>query len=121
MYGFLADLTVFVHVLYVGYVILGQLLIWIGWPLGWQWIRNFWFRTTHLVAIGYVVYEEIYNIRCPLSIWEEKLRILAGQPVTGETFLGRLLHSILFYDAEPWVFTLIYFTMGSLVLLTFLL
>lgn len=120
MYGFLADLIVFVHVLYVAFVIVGQLLIWIGWPLGWKWIRNFWFRIIHLAAIAYVVYEQIMEVRCALSIWEEQCRVLAGQPTTGETFLGRMLHSILFYNAEPWVFGIIYYTTGSLVLLTLL-
>jgi hypothetical protein len=120
MYGFFADFVVFVHVLYVAYVVVGQLLIWVGWPLGWRWIRNFWFRITHLVAIAYVVYEQVMDIRCPLSIWEEHFRALAGQPTTGETFLGRMLHSLIFYNAEPWVFGVIYYTMGSLVLLTLL-
>src|SRR5215216_1255065 len=77
MYGFLADLMVAVHVGYVGYVVVGQLLIWLGWALGWKWVRNFWFRATHLLAIGIVAYEEVMGIRCPLSVWEEHFRELA--------------------------------------------
>jgi len=120
MYGFMADLVVAVHVAYVGYVVVGLFLILIGWAAGWSWVRNFWFRLTHLAAIGYVVYEEIYNIRCPLSIWEERFRQWAGQPSTGESFMGRILHSILFYDAPPIVFTIGYLSFGALVLATFL-
>ncbi|MCE9532635.1 MAG: DUF2784 domain-containing protein [Planctomycetes bacterium] len=120
MNGFLADLIVGVHVAYVAYVVVGLLLILIGWALGWKWVRNIWFRLTHLAAIGYVVYEEIMEIRCPLSIWEEHFRALAGQPTTGETFLGRMLHSLIFYDAPPIVFTIGYLSFGTLVLLTFL-
>ncbi len=119
MYGFLADLVVAVHVGYVGYVVVGQLLILIGWMLGWSWVRNFWFRATHLLAMAVVVFEEIQDIRCPLSVWEEKLRVLAGQPISGETFMGRLLHSILFYDAPKWVFTVGYLSFGALILITF--
>ena len=121
MYGFLADLMVAVHVGYIGYVVVGQLLIWAGWALGWQWVRNFWFRATHLLAIGIVVYEELMDIRCPLSVWEEYFREKAGQPVSGETFLGRLLHSLIFYDFEPWVFTAIYLTTLAVVVLTLVL
>lgn len=121
MYGFLADLMVAIHVSYVAYVVLGQLLIWVGLLAGWRWVRNLWFRLTHLLAITIVVYEEVMDIRCPLTVWEEELRVRAGQPVTGETFLGRLLHSLIFYDFEPWVFTLIYLTCGTVVLLTFIL
>jgi hypothetical protein len=121
MYGFLADLMVAIHVGYVGYVVVGQLLIWYGWAVGWKWIRNFWFRATHLLAIAVVAYEEVMDIRCPLSVWEEYFREKAGQPVSGETFLGRLMHSLIFYDFQPWVFTVIYMTTLGVVVLTLLL
>jgi hypothetical protein len=121
MYGFLADLIVGVHVAYVTYVVLGQFLIWLGWVLGWKWIRNIWFRSSHMIMMAIVVYEEIQDIRCPLSVWEEHFRVLAGQETTGETFLGRLLHSLIFYDAPHWVFTVGYLGFGSLVLLTLIL
>ena len=74
MYGFLADLMVAIHIGYVGYVVVGQLLIWLGWAMGRQFVRNFWFRATHLLAIAVVAYEEVMDIRCPLSIWEEHFR-----------------------------------------------
>ena len=121
MYGFLADLMVAIHVGYVGYVVLGQLVIWLGWSLGWKWIRNFWFRATHILAISIVAYEEVMNIRCPLTVWEEQLRELAGQPVTGETFLGRIMHSVIFHDFQPWVFTAIYMGTLAVVALTLIL
>jgi hypothetical protein len=121
MYGFLADLMVAIHVGYVAYVLVGQVLIVVGWWRGWQWVRNFWFRATHVLAIGVVVFEEVASLRCPLTLWEEWFRVRAGQPVTGETFVGRLLHSILFYDAPPWVFTVGYLTTGAVVLLTLIL
>jgi hypothetical protein len=120
LYGLAADATVGVHVMYVAYVMLGLALIVVGWACGWKWVKNPWFRLTHLLAIAIVVYEELMNIRCPLTVWEEKLRVLAGQPVTGESFMGRCLHSILFYDAPPWVFTVGYLSFGSLVFATFL-
>ena|SRR6188474_2475159 len=118
MYGFLADLMVAIHIGYVGYVVLGQLLIWFGWAMGRRFVRNFWFRSTHLLAIAVVVYEELMDIRCPLSIWEEYFREKAGQPVSGETFLGRMMHALLFHDFQPWVFTVIYVTTMAVVVLT---
>ena len=118
MYGFLADLMVAIHVAYVAYVVLGQFVIWGGWAIGWQFVRNFWFRATHLLAIAVVAYEEIMDIRCPLSVWEEHFREKAGQPFSGETFLGRMMHSLLFHDFQPWVFTAIYMTTLAIVVLT---
>ena len=38
-------------------------------------------------------------------MWEEKLRILAGQSFNGsETFMGRILHDIMFIENQPEVF-----------------
>lgn len=105
MYGYLADLLVFVHVLYVGYVVLGQLAVIVAAPFRWEWARNPWFRFSHLAAIAVVAYEALNNIRCPLTVWEEQLRELAGQSVyAGQTFVGRLFHDLLFWDGMPEVF-----------------
>lgn len=99
MYGVLADGVVFAHVLYVGYVVLGQLAIVLAAACGWAWGRNRWFRLTHLAAIGIVVLEAVMGWRCPLTVWEQQLRELGGQQVdAGATFLGRLLHHVLFID-----------------------
>lgn len=119
MYGFLADLIVALHVGYVAYVVVGEGLILAGWWRGWTWVRNFWFRFTHLIAIAVVAAEEVVGVRCPLTVLEEHWRVLAGQPVTGETFVGRLLHALLFYpDTPQWVFTAIHLTVGVFVLAT---
>src|SRR3954469_20208871 len=98
-YGIAADLVVAVHVAYVAYVVLGQLAIMVAAPLKWQWARNPWFRFSHLTAIGIVAYEELRGIRCPLTVWEEQLRLWAGQVThTSDTFMGRLFHDLLFID-----------------------
>ena len=99
MYGLLADVVVGLHLGYVAYVVLGQLFIIVAGAMKWECGRNRWVRLTHLTAIGIVAYEAIMNIRCPLTVWEEKLRLLAGQSFdAGETFLGRILHNLLFVD-----------------------
>jgi hypothetical protein len=120
MYGFLADLMVALHVGYVAYVVGGLLLTVAGWIRGWKWVHNFWFRVSHLIMMLVVVYEEIMEIRCPLSEAEDYFRRLAGQPMSGETFMGRILHSLIFYDAPKYVFTIGYFSFGALVLATFI-
>ncbi len=103
MYGFLADVTIAVHVAYVAFVVAGELLILLGWWRGWAWVRSFWFRTAHLLAIGAVVVVELPVVRCPLTIWDEAFRARAGQPVSGETFMSRLRYSLLSFEAPPWV------------------
>ena len=104
-YGYLADLLVFVHVLYVGYVVVGQVAIMVAAPFRWEWARNPWFRFSHLLAIAIVAYEALNNIRCPLTVWEEQLRALGGQDMAaGQSFVGRLFHDLLFYPDLPEIF-----------------
>jgi hypothetical protein len=120
-YGFLADLVVAAHVAYVAYIVLGQLAILVGAVLGWQWIRNPWFRWTHLLAIVLVALEAIGGIDCPLTVWEEDLRRLAGQQVSDVTFIGRCLDAVLFYEAPAWVLSTIHVGFALLVLGTLIL
>lgn len=118
MYGILADAMVCFHVLYCGYVVIGQLLIVVAAPFRWQWARNPWFRYSHLLAIGYVVLEEVMGWRCPLTVWEEQLRELAGQEVNqAESFVGRVARDMLFMpDVPQLVFTVLHVSMGVVVL-----
>lgn len=105
LYGYLADLLVFVHVLYVGYVVVGQFAIIVAAPFKWSWARNPWFRFSHLLAIAIVAYEALNDIRCPLTVWEEQLRVLGGQAMNaGHSFMGRLFHDLLFLDGYPEIF-----------------
>jgi hypothetical protein len=120
-YTILADILVVIHFLFVAFVVVGQLLIMIGGPFRWRWTRNFWFRFAHLACIAIVASEAAANIKCPCTVWEDQLRAAAGKPVEEGTFMGRLAHSLLFYDADPALFPPMHMLFGALVLETFLL
>jgi hypothetical protein len=120
-YGFLADVIVAVHLAYVLFVVLGQLAILVGVALKWDWVRNRWFRLAHFLAILIVALEAVFAIECPLTDWEYQLRRRAGQDPSGETFIGRLLHELLFFEAPTWVFTTCYIGFALLVLATLVL
>lgn len=121
-YGYAADALVAVHLAYVGYVVLGQAAIILAAPFKWQWARNPWFRFTHLLAIGVVAYEGLNGIRCPLTVWEEQLRVLGGQSVdVGQSFMGRMFHDILFFPDTPHVvFAVAHVAFAVLVLQAFI-
>src|ERR1700744_5066735 len=121
MYRLTADVVVIVHMLYVLVVVLGLPAIWLGILLRHQWVRNFWLRVGHLTMILIVVGEAWAGVTCPLTIWERQLRSAAGQAAYRGAFLANLVHDLLFYDAEPWVFTVIYTVFGALVVGSFLL
>ena len=121
-YAFLADSLVALHVAYVGFVVIGQLLILLGLALGWKWVRNPTFRILHLLAIVIVAIEAGFDVECPLTVWERDLRSLAGQPIAEGSFIGRLFHNILFYEgADEALFQKMHIAFGVLVLATFLL
>ena len=120
-YSLLADAIVAVHVAYVSYVVLGQLLIWLGLAMRWSWIRNRWFRWTHLLMIGIVGAEALLNIECPLTRWERYFRALAGEQVSEASFVGRLLHNLIFVDWPPWTIDCLHVFFALVVLATFVL
>ncbi len=120
LFSILADITLLTHAAFVLFVIVGQIVILIGWFRKWIWTRLLVFRSVHLAAIGYVVLEALLGIRCPLTVLEYHLRELAGEPTYGTSFIGYWVHYFLFYTAPTWVFSLIYTLFGSLVLLTFI-
>lgn len=119
--GVLADAIVAVHAIFVGFVVLGQVVILLGLWRGWGWVRNRWFRGVHLLAILFVALETIIGLNCPLTVWEDQLRQAAGQQVEEGTFIGRWLHALIFYDFPSWVFTSVYVAFAVLVLATFVL
>lgn len=117
-YSLLADFVVVIHVLYVGFILVGQVAILIGAWRRWSWVRNRWFRYAHLTAISIVALEALTGIVCPLTVWEDDLRRLAGETPTEGTFIGRAVHAILFFDLPAWVFTTIYVFFAVIVLAT---
>lgn len=118
-YRLAADLTVVIHFSFVMFVILGQLLIIIGGLLKWNWVRNFKFRSIHLAAILFVVFESLVKIECPLTTFEKWLRDQAGETSYQGDFIAACVHETLFMQAPPWVFTLCYSLFGLFVLITF--
>jgi|SRR5438132_12632312 len=118
-YGVWADVIVGIHVVYVGFVVFGELAVLAGLLLRKSWARNPWFRCLHVAAVVLVGVELLLGYECPLTVWERNLRDLAGQPHSGQTFIGQCLHSLIFHDVDEWTITLINAAVGLLVILTF--
>lgn len=117
IYGVLADTIAFSHLLYVMFVVFGQLLILVGWAFHWQFVRHFWFRVIHLISIAIVAVQEMKGILCPLTVLEYYFRNLAGQNVnTDLTFLMRIFRSLVFITFPDWVYTLMYIGFAVIVL-----
>lgn len=96
MYSLLADGLVFLHLLYISYVVLGQVVIVVAGTFHWAWGRNPWFRLTHLAAILIVAVETVAGYECPLTTWERDLRAVAGEAIDERGFVARMVHDIVF-------------------------
>lgn len=115
LYLILADAILVTHVLFVCFVVLGLVLVFIGKWRCWQWIHDFRFRIAHLCAIVVVVLQSWLGVICPLTIWEMKLRALAGDHVYSGSFIAHWLGELLYYRAPEWVFILLYTAFAALV------
>lgn len=110
-----ADAVLLVHALFVAFVVFGQALILAGGGLQWGWVRNPWFRLTHVAAIGVVVIQSWLSVICPLTNLEMAFRSRAGDAVYPGSFIGHWLETLLYYDAPTWVFVACYTAFGALV------
>ncbi len=104
----LADVIVICHVAYFSFIVFGMAAILLGVVFRWSWVRNIWFRSIHLVAIGIVVAEALAGLKCPLTVWEKQLRVMAGQASYAGDFLGHWAHQLIFYRADPRVYPALY-------------
>jgi hypothetical protein len=132
IFRFLADAVAVIHLGYVLCVVLGLLVILLGRALGWEWVRNRWFRMAHLAMIAIVVVRALIWAQCPLSWWERDLRVLGGQvdedgKVVYSTRLGEVSHNLIHpedvpewaFDPPRWFFPVLYIGFGSLIVGTF--
>ncbi len=120
-YRLAADAMLFVHLAFVAFVVISFLLTAVGLLRRWNWVRNFWFRAGHLLAIAIVVIESWMDQTCPLTMWENELRMRGGDATYPGDFLVYWAARLLYYQAEPWVFTVCYSVFGGAVALTWLL
>jgi hypothetical protein len=116
-----ADLVLIVHAMFIAFVVLGLVLVWMGYFLKWEWTRSWVFRLAHLAAIGLVVVQAYLGVDCPLTILENRLRVAAGQDPYGDAgYIAYWLHRVIFFQASPWVFTVCYTAFALLVIGTFI-
>lgn len=113
--GVLADLVLAVHAAFVAFVVLGLVAILAGGVRGWPWVRSLRLRVLHLAAIAGVTLEAWTGIECPLTTWENALRLRAGQGPYGTGFIADWLSRLIYYQAPAWVFTAGYTAFAILV------
>jgi hypothetical protein len=115
----LADVILVLHALIVLFNVGALPVIWLGYFRGWRFVRSFSFRLTHLLLIGFVAAESAFGAICPLTNWEDALRMKAGvDPRYQGGYVAHWLHRLIFYDLDEEVFTIAYGLFFALVLFT---
>jgi len=115
---FAADVILVVHFAFVGFVVLGLALVWVGRLAGWRWVRNATFRVCHLVAMGFVLAESLIGMLCPLTEWESALRSTGGAERYETSFMQEWVHRVMFFDVGELTFTVLYAAFFVLMLLS---
>jgi ABC-type glycerol-3-phosphate transport system permease component len=121
IYRILADVTVVIHAALASFVVLGLLAVLVGRVAGWQWVRNFWFRTIHLGMIAAIVVFPLIGGLCPLTELENWLRKQGGGESYPGSFIAYWVHELLFVEVSSQVIAVSYCAFGVAVLLTFFL
>lgn len=104
-----ADTILVIHAAYIGFVVVGLFVVVLGGFLRWRWIRQPVFRWLHLAAMAVVVVQSFLGLTCPLTLWEDTLRRGVGRDgVSAQGFVAHWLHRLIFFEADPAVFTAIY-------------
>lgn len=120
-YAILADALLLLHFAFVLFVVGGLLAIWIGYFARWKFVRNPWFRIAHLLAMAIVVAESVCGIICPLTTWEEDLRMKSGEgPSYAGSFIQHWVHRVMFFEVPEGTFTIIYIAVFALIVLSLL-
>lgn len=116
-YNSLANLVLFLHFLYILFVVGGFVLIIIGGILRWRWIRNRYFRFIHLISMVFVVLESWFGIECPLTTLENYFRKKASIEEYEKDFIAYWLSKLVYFDAPPEFFIVIYTVFTVLIII----
>lgn len=120
LYLILADGILIAHAVIVAFNLFSLPLIWVGRWLNWRFVRNFWFRAIHVVLIGYVAAQAIAGKICPLTTWENELRIRGGDAGYAGGFVAHWVQRLIFYEADERLFAWGYAGFLVAVLLTWI-
>lgn len=115
IYRVLADLLVILHGMLAAFAVLGALTVAIGGVLRWSWVRNFWFRVTHLALVVVVAMFPLTGRLCPLTDLEQWLRLRGGEAPYPGSFVGHWVHELLFVEVSPQAIAISYCLFALLV------
>ena len=117
----LADAVLLLHAVIVFFNVGSLPLIWVGHFLRWEFVRNFYFRTAHLLLLAFTTAEALLGTICPLTTWEDELRVRGGAgPRYAGSYIAHWVRRLIFYDVDERVFAVGYACFLIVVVFTFI-
>ena len=113
----LADALLALHVGVVLFVVGLLPLVLVGGARGWGWVRHFHLRLSHVLLMVFIAGQAWLGQLCPLTVWEQDLRRIAGETSHQASFIEHGLSHLLYWQAPWWVFVAAYTGFAALVLL----
>jgi len=111
---FLATAILLAHLAVVAFNVFGLVAVPAGKWLDWPFVRGYWWRLAHLLALAAVALQALLGRACFLTIWEDALRSGAGEP---PPLIATWVNSILYWPLPLWVFAAIYVAVFAYALL----
>ena len=92
------------HLAIIVFNIAGCVLIPLGAWRGWRWVREFWWRLTHVLSLAVVAVQALLGRACFLTIWQDQLSGSTHVQPLIEGWMNRLVY----WPLPMWVFVVAY-------------
>lgn len=113
---YLANLVLILHFLYVLGVVSPIPLIPIGWARDWPWVRSRRIRALHVGMMGFVLFEILVGMACPLTDLENQFLAAAGRSGYQDEFVSSWVTRIMYWQMPQWFFIALYVTIFTLII-----
>lgn len=114
--AFWADVILVLHFIFILGILVPIPLIFLGKFLSWAWVRHRVLRLTQVVMMGIVLFENFLGWACPLTEWENQLRLASGRGIYATSFVGYWVERFLYFQWPAWGFTLLYVILAAMIL-----
>ena len=98
------EIVLFFHFFIFLFITVSFFLIPFGYFQKWEWVKNKYYRLTHLVLMGIILIETILGFMCPLTILENFLR----NNIEVDNNLTQIIHQIMYWNLPNYQFIILY-------------
>ena len=99
-----SEIVLLLHFSIFLFMVFSFILIPFGYFQKWEWVKNIYFRSIHLILMGIISIETILGFMCPLTILENFLR--ADKKI--DNIFSKIIHQIMYWDFTNYQFIILY-------------